>query len=264
MSTIETSNSGPTAANIADVATVPIQTRSVAMSIVAALALVVLLRYGRQLFVPLALAILVAFALNPFVSLLERVRVPRMIGSAFVVLVAVALLASGSYALRSQAEDVIDGLPEAIANIREQVNDWQAGKASPGALEKLKEAAKEIERTTAEATDQPVTHGVTKVQIAQNPFRLVDYLWSGSRGLAGFVSDAVMVTFLVFFLLSSGDLFKRKLVRIIGSRLSDKRETVEALNEITHQVERFLFIQIMTSIGVAVCMSTALWSFGIR
>jgi predicted PurR-regulated permease PerM len=264
MSTIETSNSGPTAANIADVATVPIQTRSVAMSIVAALALVVLLRYGRQLFVPLALAILVAFALNPFVSLLERVRVPRMIGSAFVVLVAVALLASGSYALRSQAEDVIDGLPEAIANIREQVNDWQAGKASPGALEKLKEAAKEIERTTAEATDQPVTHGVTKVQIAQNPFRLVDYLWSGSRGLAGFVSDAVMVTFLVFFLLSSGDLFKRKLVRIIGSRLSDKRETVEALNEITHQVERFLFIQIMTSIGVAVCMSIALWSFGIR
>lgn len=264
MSTIETSNSGSTAANSPDAATDPIPTRNVAMSVVAALALVVMLRYGRQLFVPLALAMLVAFALNPFVNLLERVRVHRMIGSAFVVLVAVALLASGSYALRDQAEDVIGGLPDAIANIRTQIHDWQAKKDSPGALGKLKEAAKEIERTTAEASDQPLSRGVTKVQIAENPFRLADYLWSGSMGLAGFVSDAVMVTFLVFFLLFSGDLFKRKLVRIIGSRLSDKRVTVEALNEISHQIERFLLIQIMTSIGVAVCMSIALWSFGIR
>ena len=264
MSTIETSNNRSTAANSADAATVPIPTRNVATSIVAALALVVLLRYGRQLFVPLALAMLVAFALNPFVNLLERVRVHRTIGSAFVVLLAVALLGSGSYALRNQAEDVIAGLPDAIADIRAQIHDWQARKASPGALGKLKEAANEIEKTTAEATDQPLTRGVTKVQIAENPFRLADYLWSGSMGLAGFVSDAVMVTFLVFFLLSSGDLFKRKLVRIIGSRLSDKRVTVEALNEISQQIERFLLIQVMTSIGVAVCMSIAMWSFGIR
>ena len=264
MSTIETSNNRSTAANGADAATVPIPTRNVATSIVAALALVVLLRYGRQLFVPLALAMLVAFALNPFVNLLERVRVHRTIGSAFVVLLAVALLGSGSYALRNQAEDVIAGLPDAIADIRAQIHDWQARKASPGALGKLKEAANEIEKTTAEATDQPLTRGVTKVQIAENPFRLADYLWSGSMGLAGFVSDAVMVTFLVFFLLSSGDLFKRKLVRIIGSRLSDKRVTVEALNEISQQIERFLLIQVMTSIGVAVCMSIAMWSFGIR
>ena len=60
------------------------------MTIVAALALVVLLRYGRQLFVPLAVAMLVAFALNPFVNLLEKVRVPRMIGAALMVLIAMA------------------------------------------------------------------------------------------------------------------------------------------------------------------------------
>jgi predicted PurR-regulated permease PerM len=207
---------------------------------------------------------LIAFALNPFVSLLERLRLHRMISAAFVVFASVVLLAYGSYALRHQAADVIDGLPNAISTIRARVQDWQARKDSPGALGKLKEAAKEIEKTTAEATDTPLARGVTKVQIAENPFRVADYVWSGSVGLVGLASDAVMVTFLVFFLLASGDLFKRKLVRVIGNRLSDKRMTVETLNEINHQIERFLLIQILTSIAVAVCTSVALWMFGVQ
>jgi predicted PurR-regulated permease PerM len=166
--------------------------------------------------------------------------------------------------LRYQAADVIDGLPNAIANVRTRIQDWQSKKNSPSTLGKLQEAAKEIEKTTAAATDQPLARGVQKVQIAENPFRLADYLWSGSLGLVGFASDAVMVMFLVFFLLASGDLFKRKLVRVTGNRLSEKRTTVETLNEINQQIERFLLIQMMTSIGVAVCMAIALWLFGFQ
>jgi len=234
------------------------------VSLLATLALLVLLRYGRDLFVPLALAMLIAFALNPFVNVLERLRVHRTLGSALVVVATASLLVYGSYALRYQAAEVIDGLPNAIANIRAGIQDWQSKKTTPGTLDKLQQAAKEIEKTTAEATDAPLARGVTKVQIADNPFRLADYLWSGSVGLVAFASDAVMVMFLVFFLLASGDLFKRKLVRVIGNRLSDKRLTVETLIEINEQIERFLLIQIMTSIVVAVCMAIALWMFGIQ
>jgi predicted PurR-regulated permease PerM len=64
--------------------------------------------------------------------------------------------------------------------------------------------------------------------------------------------------------LISGDSFKRKLVQVIGTRLSDKKLTVETLNEINAQIERFLLLQVLTSIGVALCMAVALWMFGLR
>ena len=59
--------------------------QNVALSILAALALLVLLRYAQELFIPLVLSILIAFALNPFVTLLERTHIHRGIAAAFVV-----------------------------------------------------------------------------------------------------------------------------------------------------------------------------------
>jgi predicted PurR-regulated permease PerM len=72
------------------------------------------------------------------------------------------------------------------------------------------------------------------------------------------------VIFLVFFLLASGDLVKRKLVHIVGTKLSEKRMTVETLNEITAQIERFLLLQGLTCIAVGVCTGITLWAFGIN
>jgi predicted PurR-regulated permease PerM len=131
---------------------------------------------------------------------------------------------------------------------------------------KIQTAAKEIEKAAAEAseTDRAATpRGVTRVQIDEPAFRANEYLWSGSLGLMEVIGQAVMVAFLVFFMLASGDLFKRKLVHIIGSKLSEKRVTLEVIKEINKQIERFLLIQIVTSVIVAVCTTAALWAFGV-
>src|SRR5690606_17075331 len=101
--------------------------------------------------------------------------------------------------------------------------------ASPtGAIRQIEQAAKELEKTAEEAAGAPSTAptGVTKVQIDEPVFSANEYLWSGSLGVLGLLSQAVMVGFLVFFLLASGDLFKRKLVHVIGTTLSEKRVTL--------------------------------------
>ena len=110
----------------------------------------------------------------------------------------------------------------------------------------------------------PAPRGVTKVQIEEPRFRAGDWLWYGSMGLLGLLSQAVMVAFLVFFMLASGDLFKRKVVRLVGSNFAEKRITVEALNEIGSQIERFLLIQVATSALVGTVTSVALWWFGVN
>ena len=243
----------------------PIRVQTVAVSVLATLALVVLLRYAQELFVPLVLSMLIAFALNPFVTLLEGLRIHRAIASGLVVVVLIVSTGCGAYALRHQTTVVLDSVPDAIAKLRSQIERFRrSGSQSSSPISKIQEAAKEIEKTAAEATHTSPATGVTKVEIEQSPFRANEYIWSGSLGLLAFLSDSVLVTFLVFFLLASGDMFKRKLVHIMGTSLSEKRTTLETLNEISAQIERFLLVQVLTCIAVGVCTGLSLWVFGVN
>ena len=84
----------------------------------------------------------------------------------------------------------------------------------------MQEAAKEIEKTADAATaDDPARAGreqIQRVQVVQPAFRASDYLWIGGVGLFGFLGQFAVILFLVYFLLITGDLYKRKLVKIAG------------------------------------------------
>ena len=82
-----------------------------------------------------------------------------------------------------------------------------------------------------------------RVQIEEPPLRASSYLWYGSMGALAITGQAVMVAFLTYFLLVANDLFKRKLVKHIGPTLARKRVTVQILDEISTQIERFLLVQ---------------------
>ena len=105
-----------------------------------------------------------------------------------------------------------------------------------------------------------VIQGVTE---SGEPFRPSDYLWSGSVGLLGFTGQFVLVLFLVYFFLVTGDLYKRKLVKIGGKTLSEKKITVQILDEINVQIENFMRVQVFTSVVVAVVTAIALWWLGV-
>ena len=243
----------------------PVGVRSVALSVLAALGMIFLLRYAQELFIPVVLAILIAYALDGVVTWVTRARVPRVLAAAIVFLGSSAGVGFGIYGLRHQAITVIESLPKAAQMLRHKLGVLRRISGhSTSAMGKIQEAAKEIEKTAAEAAgDSAAPRGITKVQIAEPIFRTNDYLWSGAVGALGIMSQAVMVAFLVFFLLASGDLFKRKLVRVIGTSLAQKRVTLEAINEINAQIERFLLIQMATGALVAVCTTAVLWAFGV-
>jgi predicted PurR-regulated permease PerM len=244
----------------------PIGVRSVALTVLAVLGMLFLLRYAQEVFVPAVLAILITYALDPIVTGVVRLRIPRPLAAAIVLLGLLAGAGFGCYALRHQATAVVESLPEAAQRIRLKLQELRKAPAgSESAVGKLQNAAKEIEKAAEAAVgkDAP-TRGVTRVQIEEPAFRANDYLWYGSVGILQLMGQAVMVAFLVFFLLASGDLFKRKLVRVSGSRLSEKRVTVEVINEINKNIARFLLIQVLTSAIVAVFTTAALWAFGVR
>jgi predicted PurR-regulated permease PerM len=155
---------------------------------------------------------------------------------------------------------MVDRLPEALRKVRTAI---ESQRRAPGTVAKVQQAAGELERTASNAASRPV-QGVTRVQIEEPLFRASDYLWSGSLGLLWFIGQVLTIIFLVFFLLASGDLYKRKLIEVVGPRLSRQRLTLQILDDIDHQIGRFLLIQALTSTLIGVALGISLWLLGVN
>jgi predicted PurR-regulated permease PerM len=252
--------------------TTVVDVRNTAVTVLAVLAVVLILQYAQSVLIPIVVGILISYGLAPFVGALQRLRVPRAIGAAVAVTTVVGAMGIGVYTLSDQAMAIVADVPKAAQRIRERVRDHRH---SPGgAMEAVQEAAKEIDRaaqeasapTTAErkaAQEVQTATGIQKVEIVDPPFRAADYLWTGGLNLASFAAQFVLVLFLVYFFLVTGDLYKRKVVKIAGRTLSEKKITVQIFDEINFQIENFMRVQVFTSVLVAVATALALWWFGV-
>jgi len=225
---------------------------------------VLFLRYAGAVFVPIVLAVLLSYALEPLVARIVRWHVPRPLAAIFVIMATLTGFGFGAYALRPNFFAIVESAPETTRRLRTIIQRFD-GAGNSDTLDRIKEAASEIEKT-AEVTagPTPAKAGVTRVQVEPPRFRISDYLLPGSRGVAALAGEVTVVLFLIYFLLASGDLYKRKLVRLIGENFTQKRITVEALLEVDRQIERFLAVQIWMSIFVGVATGLALGLFGVE
>ena len=236
--------------------------RTPALTVVAICAVILLLRYMQEVFIPFVLAGLTFYALDPMVDWLQRWRVARSIGAALMLLVLVGTIGLLGYTLSDDFAEVANDLPAATQKLRATLR--ASRNQPPGAMEKLQQAATEIDKTAAEATGTRVTpDGVMRVRVEEPAIQLSEYIRWGPVGAFTFAGGAVMVFFLAYFLLVADDLFKRKLVEVIGPTLARKKVTVQVLNQIATQIETFLLVQIFTSAVVGFATWLALWWVGL-
>jgi predicted PurR-regulated permease PerM len=238
---------------------------SVELTVIAVIGVILILRYAQPVLIPIVIGVLISYVLAPLVDSLARRGVSRWIGAALVIALLCGGLGYSGYKLAPQILSIVDDMPTATRRLLER------GKLSPvrqrdeGALEKMQRAATEIDKAAAAAAEPaPTQRGVTRVQIVEPAFSATDYLRAGGKNVLGFLGQFSMVLFLVFFLLVSGDLFKRKLVKIAGPTLTKKKISVQIMDDINQQISGFLRVQVLTSAIVGVLTSLALWGFGLR
>lgn len=248
-----------------DVSRPGLNARSISLALVGVATAILLARYMQDVLIPFVLAGLVFYAFDPFVDRLQHWRVPRALGAALVIILVVSGVGALAYNLQDDVMTIVEELPGAAQKIRSQ---WAARRGQePGALEKVQEAAREIDATAAAAATPaavPVPRGVTRVQVVEPSFRATDYLWGTSVSALVVAGQAALVLFLAYFLLVYDDLFKRKLVENIGPRLMHKKLTVQILNDIATQIERFILVQILTCAIVGLVTGIGLWWLGLR
>jgi len=250
----------------------PVDVRSVSLSIIAALASIFALQYAQPVLIPVVLGVLLSYAMSPIVTSFARLHLPRAVAAAVAVCLLVGSIGVGVYTLSDEAVSIVSSVPDAARRIRERLTATRLQRDTT-LITQMKQAAKEIEKTAEVATatpeDDPKSARIgrdqpARVQIVEPAFRAADYLWMGGVGLFGFLGQFTVILFLVYFLLVTGDLYKRKLVKIAGPTLSKKRVTVQILDEINQQIESFIKVQFLTSLLVAAATGFALWAFGVE
>jgi predicted PurR-regulated permease PerM len=240
----------------------PSDGRRTALTIIAGCAFIVLLKYMQDVLVPLVLSGLIFYALDPLVDLLQRWRVPRAIGAGVVLAAVVAGVGAGAYQMSDDVIVIVEQMPSAARRLRAALRPGPGG--VNGVLGRVQQAATELDKTAAEVTTAPAPRGVVKVQVEEPGLRASDLVWSGSLGMAKAGGQTLMVLLLAYFLLLANDLFKRKLVVHLGDTLSKKKITVQAIDQISERIGRFLIVQIFTSAVVAIATGLALWALGVE
>ena len=195
-------------------ARLPVQAHSISLVVLALCATIFMLNWARDVLIPFMLGVMISYALSPLVALLQKWRIPRALGAGILLIAIVAGLSYTVYSLSDDAGQLIETLPEAAQKFRLTLRKERG--TSESTIDKVQKAATQIERAASETTSTAAAAptGVTRVQIEKPTFNIKDYFWKGTLGAFGFIGQVSIVLFIAFFLMISGDTFRRKLVKI--------------------------------------------------
>lgn len=229
----------------------PADSRSLAEVIVAVVASIFALYWAQRFFIPLFLGIILAYTLNPLVTWMERIKIPRLVGTTMVMMTLLFGLALGTLSLRGQVERILDQVPDAAGKLSVALKDMAA---QPNTVLKVQAAAREIEQATNQAASGTTASQKppTRVVIEEPKFKLLTWLWTGSLGMFGIIGETAMMLILVIFLLLSGDTFKRKLMRISGPSLSKRKITAAILDDIDRSIQNYMLTLLMANVLLGV------------
>ncbi|PHV05041.1 AI-2E family transporter [Janthinobacterium sp. BJB412] len=238
-----------------------VHARGLALGVIACVALLYALQWARPFLVPLLLGILISYTLNPVLCWLAARRVARPLGATLLTL---AILGGGVLVVErvhGEFQAIVEAVPETSHKLARLLSERVGQGAST--MRQLQAAATELQQASAGGQARRAARQAP-APAAGEPFRLGDWLWAGSMGLAGIVGQTTMVVFLVYFLLLSGDTFKRKLVKLTGPSLTQKKITVHILEDINLSVQRYMFMLLVSNALLALLMWGALRLLGLE
>jgi predicted PurR-regulated permease PerM len=203
------------------------------------------LYFARDFILPVVLALFMSFLLWPLVRWLARVRVPEPAGAAIVLVTVFSALAFAGYELSAPASEWFNRAPELAQKVQQRIRALRAP------VEKVTQATEKI-------TTPPVTARRSTVVQVEKP-SLFEQLFLRTWDLT---LGAALVLILLYFLLASGDLFLRKLIRVLP-RFEDKKRAVQIAREIETSISRYLVTQALINAGLGTAAGIVFWLLGL-
>lgn len=244
---------------------------STAATMLILLVVVAALHFGQEVFIPLALAILLSFALAPIVTRLRHWGLGR-IPSVIAVVLLVSLLLVGFAALvAQQVVQLADNLPRYEYNLRTKIRALGDAFPSGGLFERasqlVRDVGKEIEDAAAEqeqpgaTASQPEAPEPIPVEVHQPPPGPLQVLREfAGPVVAPLATTGLVVVFVIFVLLQREDL-RDRLIRLFGS--GDVHRTTEAMNDAADRISRYLLMQLVINVLYGIPVGVGLYFIGV-
>lgn len=231
------------------------------------------LYFGREIIIPIALAILLSFVLAPLVELLQRIRVRRGLAVIAVVVLAFSLIFAMGSLLATQLTQLAGDLPRYQSTISEKIQSLRDTTAGRGTLERasgmLKDLSKELDKPKElgpaatpgllPGTKPPLTP--VPVEVRQpDPGALESLQSLISPLLHPLATTGIIVIFVIFILLQREDL-RNRLIRLAGTH--DLQRTTAAIDDAAGRLSRLFLFQLLINGAFGVIIGTGLWFIGI-
>ncbi|MGA2287845.1 AI-2E family transporter [Bradyrhizobium sp.] len=247
---------------------------AVALAILAVI-IVTTLYVGREIFVPVALAILLSFVLASPVSVLQRVRVPRVVAVVGVVLFAFAIIFALGSLIATQLNRLAGDLPRYQTTIQSKIQSVRGITGGSSTLERaagmLQDLGKELDKPKAGSPDKPVAPPLANplgarpvtpvpVEVLQPDPGALESLRSVIAPLVSpLATTGIIVIFVIFILIQREDL-RNRLIRLAGSH--DLQRTTAALDDAAGRLSRLFLNQLLVNAGFGLLIGAGLWLIG--
>ena len=241
-----------------------INMRSMSLITLTSIATLYFIDWAQAVLLPLVVAVLISYALEPLVATINRLRVPRPLAAAVVLILLIGIIAGASIPLKQEAMAMLDKIPVAIEQF--QQNEASRPKDGESMMEKAQSAAKKIEATASpdQGNEDASRSGATPVRVVDEPLEIKDYVLQGSPAALVLISQCFSALLLVYFVLAIGSLYRRKIVKISGPSFARMRKAARIMNEFHRSVRQFLFVMFVGAVFVGVLTWLAFLALGVE
>jgi predicted PurR-regulated permease PerM len=222
------------------------------LTLIAIVVVIVGLYFGRQVLIPLALAVVVAFLLTPVVGWLEKCGFGRVPAVLLVLTLAVALVSSIGWVVTGQLMDIVDQFPSYKSNIHNKIQSLRVpdGSRLKNATNTVAELSNELSAASESTVDKDKKAGKSSgrpisVQVAQPPTNAPEYLRAIVGPLTGvFETLAMVIVFALFMLIKREDL-RNRVIRLAGQ--GQLSIVTQALDDGSRRLSRYLLLQFVVN-----------------
>jgi predicted PurR-regulated permease PerM len=222
-------------------------------TVLVAAAIVAALYFGREVLLPMALAVLLSFVLSPLVKLLQRLYLPRFAAVAIVVLLAFGVISGLATLMFTQVSQLAGELPRYQSNLAEKVQALRGAATASGTLEQasqvLQNLQKELDRPKNAKPTPPAAPDASALPDRPIPVEVRQPDPGALQTLATLIAPlihplattGIIIIFVVFILLQQQDL-RNRLIRIAGSH--DLQRTTLAMDDAGKRLSRLFLMQL--------------------
>lgn len=231
------------------------------------LAIIAILYFAKDVLLPLAIAVLLTFALAPISSRLRKLGLPRIIAVIVTVSLAFAVLVLFALVVAGQVAEVAQNLPAYQGNIIGKIRSLQESGADSSILRRLTLVVESVGRELDNPQPGPPSAGAAQatrepllVEIFA-PSRPIDTLTSLIGPLLGPIASLGLIIVVVIFMLLEREELRDRFIRLVG--YGDLHRTTQALQEAGARVARYLLMQLVVNCAYGIPLALGLWAVGI-